>query len=305
MNTANDNVVFGNLVDRWERGDITELPHNRPPKSEVRKGILDSFCSALIQEGGSIAIYKGIVYAGNSRIKLALERRQLGRMTLGEYDFPVRVLYPSTQEEADKFANGSNISTPVSKTNNAMLNTTVLGRWVKKLAIETGLPRQLLANRIGNILDSAFYAQEQTSLSVNMGSNHKLTPVACSPTTTEEDFPVSDALYQRIKSALQDFAELRREAESRESQGKLVFDAVKKMLLMTSGRPSPGFFLVYLADHLANEFGSFTTSKTPQRILQHMNTNAEGLFKFGTDFTRKQGSRLFAVSAIREMMKSL
>ena len=47
MNTANDNVVFGNLVDRWERGDITELPHNRPPKSEVRKGILDSFCLGM------------------------------------------------------------------------------------------------------------------------------------------------------------------------------------------------------------------------------------------------------------------
>ena len=304
MNTANDNVIFGNLVDRWERGDLTELSHNPPTTKNVYDAIVKNFDANLIREGSSIIIYKNVVYAGNTRIRLALERRQKGLSSVDEYNFPVRVGYPESQDEANHYANGSNRARIPTKQQNAFLDTTPLGRWTKRLAQEVGLPRQLLAERIGNILDCAFYAETGSPLEVNMRSNHRLTAMCNSLDISDDDFPVSPALYQKIKSALQGFAELQREAESRDSKGLVVYELVKKMLLLTSGRPSPGFFLVYLTDYLTNTFGSFT-SKTPARILQHANTNAEGLYIFGKDFTRKQGNRQVAVASIREMMKTL
>jgi hypothetical protein len=231
---------------------------------------------------------------------LAAERKTLGIYIEGEYDFPVRVVYPNSEEEANKFFRLSNVNRSPKKADIAFNSAYPIGRWAGKLALESGLPHQLVAGRIGTILDCAFYSEDGNPFRVNMGGNHRLTLESASQSNTE-DIPVGEGLHRKIKAALSAFSEIRRESEYIETNGKTVKDIVKQMLLLTAGRPSPGFLVVYLLDYFSGCFGGFTT-KTPSRILQRMNTHNDDLFKLCKDYTRKQGQRHSSKIEIQNMM---
>ena len=301
MNTANDNVLFSNLVSRFEQGDLMSAKHNPPTTPAVRDSILNHFDAACIREAEPIVIFKNTIYSGNTRIRLAAERKTLGIYVDGEYDFPVRVVYPNSEEEANKFFRVANDHRRPKNADISFNAAYPIGKWTEKMALESGLPWQLLSDRMATILNCAFCAKDSNPLGVNKGGHHSLT-IACFSQSNTEDIPVDPGMRYKIKSALSTFSEVRREAEYLESKGKMVKETVKQMLLMTNGRPSPGFLVVYLLDHFSEEFGGFV-KKTPSRIIQHLNTNSEDMFKICKDFTRKQGNRQSSKIAIKEMMQ--
>jgi hypothetical protein len=301
MNTANDNVLFSNLVSRFERGELLPTKHNPPTTGKVYDSIVNHFRPRAVQEGSSFVIYHDTIKSGNTRIQLSAQRKLKGLYVEGEYDFPVRVVYPESEKEADEYFISANIQRTPKNADVAFNAAYPIGKWAEKMALESGLPWQILADRMTTILNCAFYASDGNPLGLNKGSHHPLTNASFSQSNTE-DIPVDDALRHQIKRALSDFSTMRREIEYLENQGKTIKETIKRMFLLTSGRPSPGFLVVYLLDHFSSEFGGFV-KKTPARILQHMNTNAEELFDLCKDFTRNQGRRHRSKIEIQDMMQ--